>query len=331
MKKRKMNAQEAKRIPLSDLLAALGHTPAFERGGEKWYLSPFRKESTASFKLSRDERAFYDHGAGLGGNILDLTMQLYGVSVGDALRQIERLVGSPTYRAAAAGQYSLLERAAPVSGTDPAAAPNTSITAEEPQQSRVGGFTDVSIKAVSDGRLLRYLQERAIPPALARDYLQEIRYTYHEKRYFALAFPNDHGSFEMRNPYYQGVYGKKAISTVRGTITGVPSVAVFEGVFDFLSALVLEKVEPEGAVIVMNSVAMKGQTLAALRRMKTPTVRLFLDNDRAGQTLALEMREELSEVDVVDCSGFYAGHKDVNAFLQAERQQQRAKNGGILA
>ncbi len=115
-----MKTQDAKQIPLSQFLTALGHAPVKEVHGEKWYISPFRQEATASFKLSADQRAWYDHGRGHGGNILDLTMQLFNVSLVDALREIERLVGSPTIRAAAAGQYSLLERGKPTAGINPA-------------------------------------------------------------------------------------------------------------------------------------------------------------------------------------------------------------------
>jgi Toprim-like/CHC2 zinc finger len=322
-----MKTQEAKRIPISQFLAALGHAPVKEGHGEKWYFSPFREETTASFKLSADERAWYDHGVGAGGNILDLAMQLFNVSLVDALHEIERLVGSPTLRAAAAGQYSLLERDKPLAGIDPAPVLNTPVMAQEGQSKRGDAFTDVTIKAVTDGRLLRYLQERAIPPLLAREYLQEIRYTYHEKRYFALAFPNDSNSYEMRNQYYQGVFGKKTISTLHLS-QSPPSVAVFEGVFDFLSAMVWDKSAMDGAVIVMNSVAMKAQTLAQIRQIGAPLVNLYLDHDRAGKTLTAEMQQELSGVNVVDCSGLYAGYKDFNEFLQAQRHS--TKKGGIL-
>src|SRR4051794_30369158 len=112
--KREMNIQDAKRIPIAELLAALGHTPVRESNGEKWYRSPFRQENTASFKLSADQRAFYDHGLGKGGNILDFAMIYFHAPLTEALREIERVVGAPAHRAAAAGgQYSLLPEAAP--------------------------------------------------------------------------------------------------------------------------------------------------------------------------------------------------------------------------
>lgn len=327
-----MRTQDAKLIPIPELLAALGHAPVKESNGEKWYLSPFRQEKTASFQVSADQRAFNDHGdGGKSGNILDFAMFYFHCTLSEALREIERLVGAPAHRAAAAsGQYSLLERVMPVAGANPAPALNTPVIAQEGQSRRSDAFTEVTIKPVTDGRLLRYLKERAIPPALASEYLQEIRYSYQGKQYFALAFQNDNGSFEMRNQYYQGVYGRKTISTLQAQAV-VPSVSVFEGVFDFLSAVVWDRSVLDGAVIVMNSVAMKAQTLGAIGRMTTPVVNLYLDNDKAGKTLALEMQAELTGVNVVDCSGVYAEYKDFNEFLQAQQRQQRVTKGGMLA
>ena len=83
----------------------------------------------------------------------------------------------------------------------------------------------------------------------------------------------------------------------------------------------------DGAVIVMNSVAMKAQALAALRRLGAPTVKLYLDNDTAGKTLTRELQQELTGVNVVDCSGVYAGYKDFNDFLQAQQRQTRVLGG----
>jgi len=62
-------------------------------------------------------------------------------------------------------------------------------------------------------------------------------YTYNGKSYFALAFANESGGYELRNRYYKGCYGHKDISLIPGRNTASKSVAVFEGFMDFLSAL----------------------------------------------------------------------------------------------
>ena len=64
--------------------------------------------------------------------------------------------------------------------------------------------------------LIQYLEQRAIPADVARPYLQEAYYTVagRDRTYFALAFPNQTGGYELRNPYFQGVAGSKDISLI---------------------------------------------------------------------------------------------------------------------
>ena len=47
-----MNISEAKQIRIVDYLRLLGHEPKNARGGQYWYLSPFREEKTPSFKVN---------------------------------------------------------------------------------------------------------------------------------------------------------------------------------------------------------------------------------------------------------------------------------------
>ncbi len=61
-----MNVAQAKEIHLRDLLENLGHDPRRVVSGECWYLSPLRQETDASFKITRDGKAWYDHGGAEG-------------------------------------------------------------------------------------------------------------------------------------------------------------------------------------------------------------------------------------------------------------------------
>ena len=54
----RMNSTQAKRIHLKDLLARLGYAPDHEDKGEHWYLSPFRQEREASFKITEDGKGW---------------------------------------------------------------------------------------------------------------------------------------------------------------------------------------------------------------------------------------------------------------------------------
>lgn len=75
-----MKAAQAKRVPLRELLAALGLQPARRdpAKGEQWYLSPFREETSASFKVDEAKNLWYDFGAAAGGNVLDFAMTISG-------------------------------------------------------------------------------------------------------------------------------------------------------------------------------------------------------------------------------------------------------------
>jgi hypothetical protein len=90
-----MKIIEAKSIPLDQfILYAKGLTGKL-RAGRLWYCSPYRNENSPSFALSRDRMAWYDHGVGEGGNIIDLAMRLAQTDdVATSLRYIETSMGS---------------------------------------------------------------------------------------------------------------------------------------------------------------------------------------------------------------------------------------------
>ena len=86
-----MRSNQAKQIPISKLLERLGIHPEKEMNNELWYCSPFRHETKASFKLSKDRRAWFDHGSGQGGNIFDFVMQYEQTGVHGPLYNLSTL------------------------------------------------------------------------------------------------------------------------------------------------------------------------------------------------------------------------------------------------
>jgi hypothetical protein len=194
-----------------------------------------------------------------------------------------------------------------------------------------------------DDRLLRaYLTHRAIPFDLGRAYLKQVAYRVGRRGYRALGFKNDLGGYELRNADFKGTIGVKALThlppTSRRVAAASPDrshVVVFEGFFDFLSALAhYGRDSHESDVIVLNGV---GQTPHAIERIaklqmrevtagtaRPLTLHAYLDNDTAGKR-ALESFSVASEAGtrfaVLDHSNLYAPHDDVNAFLQAKAGQ----------
>lgn len=305
-----MNVKQAKSILIQDLLASLGYRPVRERNGELWYNSPFRQETEASFKLTKDGKAWYDHGAGEGGNILDFVVRYYRLpdnAISEALRQLESL---PIAQSGTVIEGGFSEPANAEGLAEPDLAEDNPLPLIV---EKLGPLRHHALKL--------YLNRRGIPAALARPYVQEMHYRYEDNAYFALAFGSDSGGYELRNPYFKGCYGSKDITTIPAD-AGSHAVALFEGFVDFLSAIAYTGRAPEHHVIVLNSVAMRHRALAAVQRLEAPHLYLYLDHDGTGRELTAFFREQLPECEVVDASGFYADYKDLNEFWVAKQQAQ---------
>lgn len=312
-----MNTAQAKQIHLKDLLQRIGHEPVQEDKGEYWYLSPFREETKASFKITRDGKGWYDHGAGEGGNILDFVMRYPGhpfqgaTDIAGALRALRGVYGQagPTGESK---QGTLWKDSAPCAAGKPGPARALSEPKPEP------AMLMTNIQPLQNPALIAYLQGRKIDFDTAGRYLQEAYYSLHGKSYFALAFANQSGGYELRNPYFQGSYAVKDISLISAGGGGSASVALFEGFMDFLSALAYTHQQtPTLPVIVLNSASMRHRALSVLQTQKVREVHLYFDHDATGRTLTDWFQQQLPACAVTDQSSLYTGYKDFNEWLKA--------------
>jgi len=74
-----MRADQARNIPIDRYLESQGIKPVKTRlgGRELWYHSPIRDgDSTPSFKVDSSKNLWFDHGLAVGGNIIDLVVEL---------------------------------------------------------------------------------------------------------------------------------------------------------------------------------------------------------------------------------------------------------------
>jgi hypothetical protein len=127
--------------------------------------------------------------------------------------------------------------------------------------------------------LLQYLQERKIPLDLAQLYLQEAYFSLHGKAYFALAFGNDKGGFELRNKFFKGSSTPKGMTTFEAN---TQQLCIFEGFTDFLAAMAYYKTDkPKYKTIVLNSLSFLTDDLLATFGI-FERVNSFLDNDEQG-------------------------------------------------
>ena len=157
-----------------------------------------------------------------------------------------------------------------------------------------------------------YLQERGIPAHIAKAKCKEAHYSVNGKPYFAVAFENVCGGWELRNRYFKGCRGRKDISYLPWARDG-PSTecAVFEGFIDFLSALTLGIISGADAII-LNSVVNVNKAVPYLKGYTV--VNCHLDNDNAGKTALAELTAIYGSI-VIDRSTLYSEFNDLNDFL----------------
>jgi len=303
-----MRSDQAKEIHMRDLLDALGYQPFREQKGELWYLSPFRQETDASFKITRDGGGWYDHGEGAGGNILDFVMRYHKVDFRGALQTLDDLNIHRNVKVGDRDSQSAFWDAAP--------APVDARTAPKPSARVTDSDIVVTrVQPLQNRALLAYLKKRGIDAEIAAGYVQEIYYTQKGNPYFALAFANECGGYELRNPYFKGTYGNKDMTIIKTGQGGKRSVALFEGFMDFLSACMIARRTPAMDCIILNSTAMRDRAIETIEQMGVDTVHLYLDRDKSGRQLTQDLAEQLSGLTVKDESGMYEEFKDLNEYL----------------
>ena len=197
------------------------------------------------------------------------------------------------------------------------------------QDSFSPSFQQLEIVPLSSPALLAYLQGRGIDLGLAKRECREARYTHNGKRYFAIAFPNSSGGFEVRNPYFKGCIAPKEISHIKQSGKARTTCYVFEGFMDYLSFLTLRQEscpnypELDGQdYIVLNSVSNINKALYPLGNYER--IHCFFDNDHAGLEALRQIRMEYGrERYIRDASQIYRGCKDLNEYLQKQIERKR--------
>ncbi|MHA7832719.1 MAG: toprim domain-containing protein [Flagellimonas sp.] len=282
MKEKRMNCETARNLCIISALADMGHFPARESKREAWFLSPFRKETKASFKVSKVLNRWYDHGQGIGGNLIDLITRITGSSVSEVLE----LLGE--------GSYSIPP--APIKAT-----------AKTKQGIIIGEVMDISQPALE-----QYLKGRCIPIAIARSFVKEVHFKMGDRDYFAIGLKNNKGGWELRNSFQKLCSSPKTITHIKN---GQEILVVVEGMFDFLS---LKTMAPswlkDSDILVLNSLAFANQLENFIDDYKE--CRLLLDNDDAGDRMTKTLLEKYDNLS--DGRNLFKGFKDLNEKLLSD-------------
>lgn len=291
-----MNIEQAKRIPLGDILHILGFKPSQQKNYESWYLSPFRNEKTASLHVRENLNIWYDFGLGKGGDSIDL-VRLYlqtqgeGHTIPDALRWMKNMLG-----------YA--PRIQPIA------------FAEKPtSQPKLSIHTKGRIEHVG---LIHYLKGRGIPLSLAQRHFEQATLLNSDsgKTFFALVFRNEIGGYEIRNKFFKGSLGKKYIGFIRGRIPKPEGIHIFEGIMDYLSAVQSEKDWTfDDDSLILNSVAILEKATGYIRDYGYRFAYTWLDNDEAGKMATASLAKFFATQENLThkpMNHLYAPHKDVN-------------------
>lgn len=298
-----MNCQQINNIPFRELLEKLGFIPVKENNRELWYLSLFREEKTASFKVSASNNTFYDFGEGIGGTIVDFWCRLHNCNVKTAIEEVSRLFSFPK-------QVYNTQQSSPMT--------------KAPKKPKKTQIKILDIKPITHLKLIEYLNNRCLSERVY-PYIREVTFELKGNRNFAIGFMNDKDGYELRNSLFKGCTNK-AITTLIKEESKI--LCVFEGWSDYLSYLERTIASEHEVVLdwykdinesylILNSLSMKKQAIPYLNQFEQ--VRLYLDNDDAGRKLSAEFTSLFFHAK--DCSDSYSQFKDYNEYYIFEKRK----------
>ena len=294
-----MNIAQIKQIDLVDYLRAIGFSPTKESAKSAWYRAPYREDRTPSFKVNKDKNLWYDFGTAQNGDIIDLAELLY------KSKDVSRLL-------------KLIENAAP------ALAPRTRTPISPNGERLTDQFRNVKVVDLNHKALKSYLQSRGIDLDIGENECKEVHYACNKKEYFAVAFPNIAGGYEIRNPYFKGCIAPKDISIIRkADRLKRDCCCLFEGFMDYLSYLTLVKLGriTEGSetldYIILNSVGNISRGIEPIKKYEV--IHCYLDNDDAGRRV-VDALQELLGGKVCNMFAAYPLYKDLNDFLRNKKK-----------
>ena len=304
-----MNILQIKQIAIVDFLLAIGIRPTKETTVSAWYHAPYREDEDPSFKVNKNRNIWYDFATAKSGDLIDLAVLVYRTqNISKVLKMIEQ----------AAPAVPLRVRTF---------MPHQKSSAPEGVQPQTTAFQNLRLQTLAAMPLLSYLSKRGIDLDIARQECREAHYTCHGKSYYAIAFPNGAGGYEIRNPYYKGCISPKAVSLISQGQTD--SICLFEGFMDYLSFLTI-RVEnnPQHPrldtqdYIILNSVSNLAKAESILETYTQ--VGCFLDNDTAGRNTCTKLKEKFGER-LLDKSMYYREYKDLNDYLCGKPLSQSAE------
>jgi hypothetical protein len=249
------------------------------------YHCPFRNDNNASFKVDYNKNVWHDFGTNEGGTMIDLVMKMENCSFREAAIKLEK-------------EYAINPDSFSFQGN----------TASNKTSNHV--IIIQNILPITHPKLITWVRERKIDLDLANRYCKKVHYQTNGKNYFSIGFRNDKGGYELGSPpNFKSCIAPKDITTIRNNRDAC---LVFEGFWDFLSYLTIQKIEKsKHDIAVLNSVANVQKAMDFLKTHRE--IYTYLDNDEAGQKATELIKSNCALVN--NRSERYAGFKDLNDYL----------------
>lgn len=296
-----------KRYSIVEYLERKGVKPVRRTPTYAMFRSPLREETHPSFKVDIQKNLWIDYAEGRGGSIIDLCMRLEGCTLSEAICRL--------------GQNAL-EHTAYSSNSPKRETPISSNQIENVTAS--GTRRLINISDTLPPHLQEYLKkERCINLEKAMLFLKCISYEVRGRRYEAIGFANSSGGYELRDDKtFKGTIAPKDITPIFEE--KAHPVCLFEGFMDFLSFLSM-KGEITNQCLVMNSVSNVARSIHYLNERNITSIRVFLDNDDAGQRAVQELINAGFKVE--DMAVYYRDFKDLNEYhISRVREHGKSQN-----
>jgi hypothetical protein len=250
-------------------------------------------ETQPSFYVKDPLGVWYDQGLGKGGTIIDFGLAYWNLPFQETLEKIVQVCGTNLPLV----NYDRQENARKRSAV------------------KIPHYEIEEIKPLGNNpQITNYLNYRGIWQA-AQGSLKEVYYFVEDhkkqrKYFFAAGWQNELGSWEVRNKYFKGCLGHKAISFIPGEENRL---AVFEGYINYLSWLT-DNPGADDSIIILNSIALLNA--AAKKAQQYSNIAVYFDRDQTGHNATLELIKAVPQAR--DLSSLYDGHNDYNDKLRAE-------------
>jgi hypothetical protein len=289
-----LNARELKeQASIVDLLNRLGYEPVRKFGKEHMYRSMLRDgDNDPSFSVDDKLGAWYDHGNGKGGNIIDFGLAYWPTL---SFNEVVEKIQSACYIQVIQKNHR----------------PRIPV--------KVRNYVVEQVKELgAHPAITNYLQGRGIFD-IAKKHLSEVYYSIADdkgghKQFFAAGWKNEAGSWEVRNKYFKGCLGQKAISFIPGD---QKRVAVFEGFINYLSWL-MDNENAGHSVIILNTLSLLNEGLHKAKQFSL--IDLYLDRDPSGYQATKDFMKALPYAS--DRSAVYESYNDYNDSLVASFRNQ---------